>query len=251
MRLLAIVIATIFLGFAVYTGIYKWGLEQNHYSYPNAFYEQKSLWVAVPWYSSPTNHVSEDEILWVEVYQSKSKNLLAANKNDFAIKPALRAQEATEKNPNLIDLIAKYKNRKLILFVNHNAEDIDQQVSALAEKKIITVPTIIYSETEAIISSIKQLQPAWLYGSSAPDRLKFKAYESMFLLPATPFKKDLFISPLRWKSSLIMTTDLVQELKRRNKKIIVGPLESKEDFITAKSLGVDGVIVQDPTWVAY
>jgi hypothetical protein len=63
-------------------------------------------------------------------------------------------------------------------------------------------------------------------------------------LPVASLKSDVWISPLQLKKRTLIDSEIMTELHRRYKKVILGPLESQDDW---KSLGElpEGIILLD------
>ena len=88
------------------------------------------------------------------------------------------------------------------------------------------------------------------YGSSQSDRLRMKAFENLApwkagLLPATPFKGDVYFSPLKWRNIEMLTSEIISEMKRRQKHVVIGPINNEEELKRAKSLAPDGYLIND------
>lgn len=101
---------------------------------------------------------------------------------------------------------------------------------------------IVTSPFEAPLKALKEIAPALIYGSSQPEILKIVAMQSMFLLEATNLRADVIIHPIKIRQHDFFNEDLLAELKRRYKKIIVGPLDSTE-LEQAKALSPFAVII--------
>jgi hypothetical protein len=65
----------------------------------------------------------------------------------------------------------------------------------------------------------------------------------------TPFKGDLFFSALKIRGREAINEDIAKELKRRHKKIILGPLSGPEEANLALRLGADGLYAEKPEWL--
>lgn len=264
MRFVAILFGSLIFVFAIHGCIANWGLHQPITTYDNAFFKPQEKMTAVAWDSTFTLHPKF--VIWMEAYQGKNGVLLvrpsSGPKADKEARPEKRPQTSTENYPELSTLLSSFlqKNpeRRFIIYANHNAENIDQQLAHMMDNssgKTISLEgkVLIYSEVDNVITSTKELQPTWLYGSSSGDRLRMNVFESLYLLPAAPFKKDVFVSPLFWhrrkSDQQVVSAAIIQEMRRRQKKVILGPLESKSEVDLAQSLGADGLILSDAALV--
>jgi hypothetical protein len=103
---------------------------------------------------------------------------------------------------------------------------------------------IVFSPYEAPIKSLKELAPAYLYGTTQPEILKILAMNSMYLIEAANIRADFIIHPLQIRKQTFFVDSLVQEFKRRNKKIIVGPIQAAEKEEAVK-LNPYGLIIEE------
>lgn len=87
---------------------------------------------------------------------------------------------------------------------------------------------------------LKSQQATYIYGTSESEILKIKALESMYLIEASTFRADVVIHPLTYYKQPFFTEVLINELKRRHKKFIIGPLADGEmnDAMALKPFGV-------------
>ena len=101
---------------------------------------------------------------------------------------------------------------------------------------------IITSSFEAPLKALKEIAPALVYGSTQPEILKIVAMQSMYLLEATTLRADVIIHPLKIRNQHFFNEEIMTEMTRRHKKIIVGPLYEGE-LAEALLLKPYGVIV--------
>jgi hypothetical protein len=101
---------------------------------------------------------------------------------------------------------------------------------------------LIQSDTEIVIKSIKEQKPLWLFGTSRSDVMKIVSFDSIGLGPASPFHGDVFISPLKIMNRAAFNEDVLTEIRRRKKLVILGPLLTEQEIVDARSLKPDGYI---------
>lgn len=87
---------------------------------------------------------------------------------------------------------------------------------------------IIGSPYEAPIRELKNLAPALLFASTQPEILKMVAMQSMFILEAANIRADFIVHTLKLHGRDFFNEDILKEVARRNKHIIVGPIEEGE-----------------------
>jgi hypothetical protein len=145
----------------------------------------------------------------------------------------------------LKEVIAQYPQQHFILNILDNVENvhvaITQALKGLhAEKRIL-----LQSNFNIVMSSIKELEPFWLYGCSQADLMRFLTFESMWVLPAAPFKGDVFISPYKLMNREAFNEEILQDVRRRKKKIVLGPILQRTDFADALRLKADGIVIEN------
>ncbi len=87
---------------------------------------------------------------------------------------------------------------------------------------------------------LKELQPTYLFGSTEPEILRIKAMESLFILEAATFRADIIIHPLTYYNRPFFTDKLIENINKRFKKIIIGPIaeSEKEEALKLNPLGI-------------
>lgn len=105
--------------------------------------------------------------------------------------------------------------------------------------------TLIQSDVLVIMTSIKEIKPEWVYGTSTPDLMRLMTFDSMFVLPSTQFKGDVFIAPFTIMKRPAFNDDIITEMRRRNKRIFLGPIENEQQFAEASRIKVEGYITNN------
>lgn len=147
----------------------------------------------------------------------------------------------------LIPFLKEHSDDRILLRILSNNEDMHQRLSQLiANAKIPDFEKhfLFYGPYQNVILSLKDLQPSWMFGSSFVDAIRWNIWKGFFLLPVASLKSDVWISPLQLKKRSLIDSEIMTELHRRYKKVILGPLESQDDW---KSLGElpEGIILLD------
>lgn len=222
MRLILISIATLAVVGMTLSTIHFWGLSQSYLPYNNEFFSGTTPWIVVP--AEKISGQPDEFIAWMDV-----------GENDFE-----KLSAWLEKNPG----------RKLILNITDNRERIDEKVVSTLEKvvgKKADGKVLIQSPFDVVMSSIKEKKPMLAYGSSQADRMRFRTFQSMGILTATPFKGDVYVGPLIHNKVPLFSQEIRQEMNRRHKKVILGRLETAEEVQQALRLDVDGVYMENPS----
>jgi len=250
MRFLAISISTVvFLGIAAGM-LYFWGMGRVFPKYEHSFFEGPRPILVVPWSFENALVTNKNAILWADIYANSKDSLLVGPWGENEKNLKTRDDFPSLDRPLLVDLFRKYPGRKFILNIVSNTTNIHAQILDVAKEMIQKKNIAIQSEYDIVIRATKESFSDLPYGSSQSDRLRFNAFQSLApwpggLLPATSFRGDFYFAPLVWRKIPMMSPDIVNELHRRQKIILLGPLFSKSDLERAQSLGVDGYLVGD------
>lgn len=224
MRFLALIFSLGVFGALIYGMFYVWGYSRSFPVYENEFLKQQKPWVFLPASFKPR----PPEIPWVEIEQSKEGLLVVPAENQsFA--------DWVSKNPTLF----------LALHVLNSKEEIHEQISKLIpasmEEKIL-----VQSEADVILASLKNIRPRWAYGSSIADRVRWKSFDSLGLVSAVTFSRDVYFSPLYDRNGDKLSESLVSELRRRHLNLVIGPLKTAEEVQEAKKYQPDGYYILSP-----
>jgi hypothetical protein len=231
MRLIAVTFGTILFILMMMGTAYFWGLGQVFPRFENGFFNHALPWTVLPWTFVSELRKNEELIVWADVSRDQQKVLNVGNQP-------------------LIEIFRQFPRHRFILNIVSNVDDIDQQVLEVTKSLQQEGRILFQSEYDVILRAMKDTYANAPYGSSQSDRMRFSVFESMApwhagLLPATPFRGDVFITPLKWKNVDLISDEIVRELKRRQKFLILGPLHSQEELRRAQSLGADGFYIDD------
>jgi hypothetical protein len=248
MRVLQLTIGTGVLLFMLFMSIRFWGEGQSHRPFDSAFWHKDQIdsLIVIPWEQNFFLEKHPDWILWVDVYRGENENLLVKPWADRDVPVKKLEKNSNPARPLLIDLLKKFPNTRWIINCNDNVENIHLQIVKIIEETKVTDKVILQSEFNTVLTSTKEKAPMLLYGSTIADLTRLKVFDSLWLLPAAPFKGDVYFGPLNYLSRPTINRDIAQELKKRFKKIILGPLKSEEEMRAAKELGADGFFLADP-----
>ena len=158
--------------------------------------------------------------------------------------PWEQINEFYKTTPALKEYYEQFPQTRFVLNLVDNAMDVHvtvvDAISALNPDK----RTLVQSEANVVIDSVKTLKPAWLYGTSVPDLARMLTFDSLYILPAIQFKGDVFIAPFRISKRDAFNADIIAEMRRRHKKVILGPLKSAEEYAKAQTYSPDGYIFE-------
>ena len=221
MRLFIVSAGTVLVVVMVLAIFRFWGLSQSYPQYPLGFFNQ-NLPLQAADFNSP--QAKDFSLWWVEV-KFKDSTLFASA--DLLLE----------------DLLKQNPQRFFILNINDNIENIHLKVADLISSLRMAKHVLIQSDYKTILSSIRERLPTAAYGSSQADITKLKVYQALWILPAASLQGDALITPLFKNKQKILDQELVEELHRRGKKIIVAPVIHASEIEEIKKMGVDGWIV--------
>ncbi len=251
-----------------------WGLGQSYPRYEHAFFagSQPLIIVKVDTLekAQETINLKPDAVLWLDVRFSREKTPF--------ILPAIRdreflnfKQQEQEKNPSVPIMIGGrlseypweqineffkvtpalkefYVQFPTTRFVLNIVDNIGEAHTTLVEAIKDHKPndrTFIQSDTLIIMTSIKELKPEWVYGTSTPDIMRLMTFDSMFVLPSTQFKGDVFVAPFTVMKRPAFNDNIIAEMRRRNKRLFLGPISTEAQLAEASRLKAEGYITEN------
>lgn len=256
MRLLAVTFATLIAALIVFATTKFWGqsqvyLEYNHpllkvqeepviyHSYSLAHLEDALKNTRENLFINVTN-TRDQKVIIIQDKPLASQNSASQNTAPQKIvsQTTLRTTEYRNKNyeeiKNEVLLLSEFKNellqRKVIFNIAENAIT-GHEIFVDELKKLELIKTdsvIVMSPYEVMAKSVKELAPTLIYGTSQPEILRIKAMESIYLTEAATYRADVVVYPLKFYNRTFFTEELVQDIRRRHKNIIVGPISEAE-----------------------
>lgn len=221
MRFLALILSLGLFSAIIYGMFYAWGHSRSFAVFENEFLKKPKPWVILPSSQRP----SSEEIPWVEVEQNKEGLLVVPSENQ-----------------TFSDWFQNNSSEFLAIHVLNSKAEIHEQISNLIpasmEEKIL-----IQSEADVILASLKKLRARWAYGSSIADRVRWKSFDSLGLVSAVTFNRDIYFTPLYDRNGDMLSDSIVNEVRRRRLNLIIGPLKSIAEVQEAKKYQPDGYFI--------
>jgi hypothetical protein len=241
MRILIVSLASLFVTFVSFLIVKLWGQSQVYYEYQHPFFTEKVLPVEFykPSYEKLEQYLKNDSNIFLDVAVTLDQKLVSPKKAWVkSLKPLQYQNYSDIKND--VFLISDYKdylkNKKIIFNISENAQAVHdiffecmRQIGFEKGENFI-----VASPYEAPIKALKELAPALLYGSTQPEILKIVAMGSMHLYEAVNIRSDVIIHTLKLKNQDFFSDDLLKEIERRHKRIIIGPMNEAEKDEAAK-----------------
>lgn len=274
MRLFIVSIAVCFaVGFIILT-TRIWGLGQNYKLYEHDFFKGNTPLVIMKADTLPdidaAVKLKPDVVIWLDVRMSSDKNIFildAKKDNQFlSAKKAEQDQNPTtpilkgsklsdysweqinefyKNTPALKEIYENFPQTRFVLNVVDNVMDVHTTVIAAINELHPDKRTMVQSDALVLVDNIKELKPVWVYGTSLPDLMRLMSLDSLYVLPATEFKGDVFVAPFKVMNRPAFNDDIINEMKRRHKRIFLGPVQSKEEFDEASRYQVNGYITEN------
>lgn len=264
MRVLFISIVSIVVLFVVLLISRLWGMGQQYPDFQHPFFEGTPSPLIIVKVKSEKDlqeayQQKPDAAFWLDVETTKDQKIIVFSRDLKAKEMSIEAyhgpkslaypfQQLQNMHPEireLRELLTKFPAQKFVLNILDNVTGIHtgliDELKGLAPEKRI----LVQSNYNVILTSVKELEPFWLYGCSQADLMRFLTFESMWVLPATPFKGDVYIAPFILVGRAAFHESTLEEVRRRHKKIILGPALDKKEFDDATRLKADAILVEN------
>lgn len=253
MRFIALVLGIAVISAIVYFSILFWGLGRSLPHFENPFSTMPQPMVLMPWDSKlveiQTPGLLERRVLWFHVYRDADGSLKALASNQ-----APSAQEEVPINtstegPRLRDAVARWVNLNpqpgFVFQIHSNVDGIQNQfvdeLKGLDLKRVL-----VQSEFDNVMQTIKVFQPMWAYGTSASDRVRWMNFAALGLAPAVTSRNDIYVTPLKIRNIPALSRGIVDELRRREDLLWIGPLMTHAEVEQARQDQANGYFVTTP-----
>lgn len=252
MRIVLVTICSLIASLIIFWTVKFWGRSLQFVPYDHPIYShykansQPILFVK-PAASDLESAMLGSENLYLDVASTSDQKVVLPRKVWGPKEKAIRYRNYEDIKSDVF-LLSEWKeklaDRKIIFNLIENAQaghviffdEIKKMNWEKGENFIVTSPY------EAMARALKEIAPAWLYGSTQPEILRLVAMKSMLLIEAVSFRADIIIHPLLIRNQPFYDEVLLKEIDRRHKKIIVGPVSSA-DLIVAQQLNPLGIII--------
>ncbi|WII70584.1 hypothetical protein QJS83_08950 [Bdellovibrio sp. 22V] len=251
-----------------------WGLSQNFPVYDHAFFTGPTPLIIVKVDTLPKAQevvkAKPDAVLWVDVRFSREKVpfILPASRDREFLDMKRELQEKNPSTPILIgaklseypweqinefykttpalkELYEQFPTTRFVLNIVDNVADVHTELVKTIEDFKPNARTLIQSEALVILTSVKELKPEWVYGTSTPDIMRLLTFDSLYILPSTQFMGDVFIAPFILKKRPAINENVIAEMRRRNKRIFLGPIENTAQLAEASRYKAEGYITEN------
>lgn len=251
MRIVVVTISSLLVFFIGLLTVKFWGKAQTYTPYNHAMLREQGAPIEFykPSYERLNEALASAKNLFLDVTVTFDQKLVIPRRKFVATEKPIKLFKYDEiKNDVLLvaDLKERLLGRKIIFNLVDNARAIHEtfifDLKAMGMDKGDNF--IVTSQYEAPIKALKELAPAFVYGSTQPEILKIVAMQSMYVLEAVSIRADVIIHPLKIRNQFFYNNEILEELKRRHKKIIIGPI-SADELPNARQLNPFGFILND------
>ena len=248
MRVLWIILGTVFfLGLGLLSARF-WGLSLPYKAFDHAFFNSPTNFVFSVQNFGQANDaikVAKDAALWLDVRVSKDHQFFVKSPRELAavLSEGIVGQGFVGSKPYfydyaflksmmpdlklLSDFLEQYPQQKFVLNILDNHESVHLRLAEVLVNHRPEERFLIQSDTAGILEHMKKQKPFWLYGMSLAEVTRILSFDSIGLGPAIQVQGDVLVSPLERFEREVVTPSLLSELKRRKKRILLGPLETE------------------------
>ncbi len=235
MKIIFVSVATLFVFFIGLLTIKFWGKSLVYTDYKHVMLQSQAepIEFIKPGYARLNEFIKSNKNLYLDISVTFDQKLVIPKRKWLSTEKPIRLFKYDEVKNDVI-LLTEIKDslsqKKIIFNLIENAQAIHQ--TFMYDMKQIGLDKgqnfIVTSPFEAPIKALKEIAPALVYGSTQSEILKIVAMQSMYILAATNLRADVIIHPLKIKKHNFFNEEILAELNRRFKKIIIGPMGPDE-----------------------
>lgn len=143
------------------------------------------------------------------------------------------------------DILNENPNLSFLLSVDDNIQEIDLMLEAKVRLLKKTDNIIVTSEFDNVVGSLKRLVPQLIYGTGAGQKARLIMLDSIGLAGFPEVDGDIVLSPITQGKVKLINFSVKNEIERRKKHIIIGPLSTESAVIDAINLNPSGYLVEN------
>jgi hypothetical protein len=113
-----------------------------------------------------------------------------------------------------------------VLDILTNTMEVDKFLIEHLKNKQIDEEIIVRSDTDIIVTSLKENKPQWLFGSSQSDMTEMLTMALIRLEGLPRFNRDIYFSPLKYSDRSVLNGAVFTEIRKRKKKVAIGPVHT-------------------------
>lgn len=174
----------------------------------------------------------------------KTPEAYKGNKHFYYKMETIKSQLGDQVFP--VESFLSLKPRFWMLNIMDNALEVDLNIMAWVEKNKMEKQAVILSDIDLVISSLKDQKPLWIYGSTQSDLAKLLTMASINLEGIVNLRRDYFVTPVFLKDRIVLNSAVIRDMKKRFKKIAIGPVHTDQDRVLALKEQPDVIILSSP-----
>lgn len=142
-----------------------------------------------------------------------------------------------------ISELSSNTGRPILIIMNENKIDIHKKFLEYFNPIKDFKNIIFFSQYPVINKLVKEAQANWQFATPDSEWLRMTLFKGIGLIHVPDMQADIWFSPLYQGKNLIVDQEVINEMRRRERKVIIRGIKSKQEFELAKSLGVDAVVI--------
>ncbi len=238
MRILGVTLGCLLICALSFVAIKQWGRSQGYTEYKHTMLQIPATETGPRIFIKPANGqlravLVQDENLYLDIALTLDQKLVVLDGPLVTHVRSVNYEQIKNQTMLFSEVLfeaLKIKNRKYIFNFTENAQS--THFVFLSEIKKLKIDLgdnfIVVSEYEASMKALKELSPALIFGSTKPEILRLVAMQSMYLIETASLRADIIIHPLEIRNRPFFTDEMLSEINRRFKKVIVGPIKPEE-----------------------
>lgn len=125
-----------------------------------------------------------------------------------------------------------------------------QEAATLINRLDLGQRAVIHSPFSKFVRELKKVEPLWVYGNDSPTLDRAVLLTNLHLEPLASLPSDVIIGNLTRNGSVILSPELVNEIKRQNKKLILIVDDYTPTIPVWILSSLDGVLTNRAEWAA-
>lgn len=265
MSVLRVTLAVLTLFICAFFTLRFYGLNQSYQVYDHPIMKRPTPWILAwggdcsvgPSHSRKALQAAaqmNEVFLAVGVHLSKDKHFYILPDRQNLIINEMKDEDIAridlgegEAPLSLDQFFVEFSNRPTLLWVKDNLENIDLRLEPILKKHPNPHQILIHSEYDNVVSSIKKLKSDLIYGTGVGQRIRALMLGSLFLESIATIDGDFVLAPLKERGVTPISKELINEIARRKKIVVLGPLLDKEQNEKAIKLGATGYLTCHPS----
>jgi len=158
----------------------------------------------------------------------------------------IKQDKVTEGLESALQSIRRHVNLKTIIKVSHFGHNVDLEVIEWVRNNQLSKVILIHSPFDNVLRQTRLQEPSIPIGTGKGEASRLLIMSQMFLETAAPMTGDVYFTDIFDNNMRPLTPRLIHEVKRRDKRIIVGPIDVESQWKQVLAMKIDGIITNNP-----